>query len=104
MKELCLAWFRFQYPNIARLLISATTENYPGVADLILLYSNGFYPYLCFRFDTEERNTILGTKEWQHSIESVGGRYLVVSNFDEAPDTLIGLGRIRVGLGTPLTY
>ena len=34
------------------------------------------------RFDTEERDAILGAKEWQHSIESVGGRYLVVSNFD----------------------
>lgn len=82
MKELCLAWFRFQYPNVARLLISATTRDNPGVADLILLYSNGFYPYLCFRFDKDERDAILGAKEWQHSIESVGGRYLVVSNFD----------------------
>lgn len=82
LQKSCLAWFRFQYPNIARLLISATPENNPGVSDLILLYSNGFYPYLCFRFDKDERDAILGTKEWQHSIESVGGRYLVVSNFD----------------------
>lgn len=97
LQKACVKWFRLQYPKYKLLLFSVpnggtrdaiTAANLkaegvvPGVADLILLYSNGFYPYLCFRFDTEERNTILGANKWQHSIESVGGRYLVVSNFD----------------------
>lgn len=95
IQETCVAWLRMEHPKLAKLLISTTEPAInpytnsklmskgmvPGTAQLILLYSNGMYPFLCIeikRGETRDINRI----EWQHEVEKVGGRYLVVKTFD----------------------
>ena len=101
----CVRWFRYQYPQYAKLLISvpngvATTATQgrilkaegmvAGASDLLLLLPNKSHPFLCIEFKTEKtENTKKGyqskeQKEWQHAVEEYAfARYVVVRRKEE---------------------
>lgn len=81
----CVRWFRLQYPDYDKLLISvpngvATSATQgrilkaegmvAGAADLLLLLPNHNHPYLCIEMKTEKGRQSPAQKEWQQAVEN----------------------------------
>jgi hypothetical protein len=94
----CVRWFRLQYPQYAKLLFSVPNGGArrlaeakilkaegatPGVADLILLASNGTYNSLCLELKTEKGRQSDSQKEWQQVAEQNGNKYVIVRSIYE---------------------
>lgn len=97
LQKACVRWFQLQYPKHKLLLFAVpnggkrnaiTAANLkaegviPGVSDLILLYSNGMYPYLCIEMKFGKNKQQESQIEWQQAVEKAGGKYLVIRTFD----------------------
>ncbi len=97
LQKSCVRWFRLQYRRYKKLLFAvpnggkrnAITASrlkaegvVPGVSDLIFLYPNGIYPFLCIEMKYGNNEQSEHQKEWQEDVESVGGLYLVINSFD----------------------
>ena len=100
IQQMCVRWFRLQYPSIANLLFSVPNGGYrnaleaaalkreglvAGVADLILLYRTKDYGALCIEMKTDQKTSKQSPsqKEWQKLAEYGGARYVVCRNFQE---------------------
>jgi hypothetical protein len=95
----CVSWFRYQYPQYAKLLISvpngvATTATQgrilkaegmvAGASDLLLLLPNSNHPYLCIEFKTETGRQSDAQAEWQADVEELAmGLYVIIRSFDD---------------------
>lgn len=100
LQRQCVAWFRFQYPKLARLLFAVPNGGgrskveagimkaegvTAGVSDLILLVPRGGHGALCIEMKTDSRGSRQSEaqKEWQKDVESQGYLYVVVRTLDE---------------------
>lgn len=95
----CVRWFRLQYPEFAKLLISvpngvATTATQgrilkaegmvAGASDLLLLLPNRNHPFLCIEFKTETGRQSNAQKDWQTAVQFYTmARYAIVRSFDD---------------------
>lgn len=97
LQKSCVRWFRLQYRRYNKLLFAVPNGGkrdpitasrlkaegvVPGVSDLIFLYPNGIYPFLCIEMKYGKNEQSEHQKEWQEDVESVGGLYLVINSFD----------------------
>lgn len=100
LQRQCVAWFRLQYPKLARLLFAVPNGGgrskveagimkaegvTAGVSDLILLVPRGGHGALCIEMKTDSRGSRQSEaqKEWQKDVESQGYMYVVVRTLDE---------------------
>ena len=100
VQEICVRWFRLQFPSIGNLLFAVPNGGSrnireaanlkregvtAGVSDLIFLFPCGGYGALCIEMKTDEKGSrqSKAQKEWQSLVESVGIKYVVCRNFDE---------------------
>ena len=100
IQQLCVRWFRLQYPEIASLLFSVPNGGtrilkeaivlkkeglVAGVSDLILLIPCGGYASLCIEMKTDDKTSrqSASQKEWQKAAEAAGNKYIVCRSFDE---------------------
>ena len=99
----CITWFDYQYPQLKKLLFAVpnggkrhivTATNLKkqgvraGVSDLVLLYSNTDYPFMCLELKTPKGTQEDSQKEFHKSVESVGGLYVLIRSFDEFKDII----------------
>lgn len=95
----CVAWFRMQYPEHAKLLFAVPNGGArsrveaaimkaegvtAGVSDLILLEPRGGYGALCIEMKTKENGSgqTEKQKEWQAATEAAGNKYVVCRSLD----------------------
>lgn len=100
IQQMCVGWFRMQYPQIANLLFSVPNGGsrilreaitlkkegvVAGVSDLILLFPSMDYHGLCIEMKTDEKTSrqSKSQKEWQQLVESAGYKYIICRNFDD---------------------
>jgi hypothetical protein len=99
IQSACVRWFRLQYPEFAKLLISvpngvATTATQgrilkaegmvAGASDLLLLLPNRNHPFLCIEFKTEKGRQSNAQKDWQTAVQFYAlARYAVVRSVEE---------------------
>ena len=95
----CVRWFRLQYPEYTKLLISvpngvATTATQgrilkhegmvAGASDLLLLLPNKSHPYLCIELKTDKGRQSDAQKAWQTAVqEHAFARYAIVRSVEE---------------------
>ena len=98
IQQICIKWFRYQYPN-DRLLLFAVPNGAKvsltharilkaegltaGVSDTILLKANSRYHGLCIEFKTQTGRQSPEQKEFQASVEAAGYQYAIVRSFDD---------------------
>ncbi len=97
IQQACVKWFRYQYPQHARLLFavpnggarSAITAAIlkgegvvAGVADLILFLPRQGRHALCIEMKTAKGRQSPEQKEWQRQVEEQGYMYIVCRNVD----------------------
>jgi hypothetical protein len=100
IQQMCVGWFRMQYPQIANLLFSVPNGGsrilreavtlkkegvVAGVSDLILLFPSSGYHGLCIEMKTDDKTSrqSKSQKEWQQLVESAGYKYIICRNFDD---------------------
>ena len=99
----CVRWFRYQFPNLARLLFAVPNGGrrdavtgkilkgegvVAGVSDLILLVPAGPYHALCVEMKTRAGHQSPAQKEWQGEVEKHGYRYVVCRSLDDFIDAV----------------
>lgn len=92
IQQICVEWFRFQYPKLAKLLFAVPNGGYrnqstashmkaegvvAGVADLILLIPSQGFHALCIEMKTEKGRQSDKQKIWQQLVESHGYKYVI---------------------------
>ena len=99
LQRQCVAWFRLQYPEHAKLLFSVPNgvarsrveaaimkaEGVTaGVSDLIFLEPRGGYGALCIEMKREDKSSrqSASQKEWQKAVEKAGNLYAVARSFE----------------------
>lgn len=102
-QQACVRWFRYQYPEYAKLLIavpngvrtSATQGRIlkaegmlAGVADLLLLLPRNGYGCLCIEMKTPTGRQSDSQKQWQQATEQAPNKYVVVRSFIEFKQTI----------------
>lgn len=102
LQQICVRWFRIQYPHLASNLFAVgnggargRTEAAimkgegvtAGVADLILLApsASGEFYGLCIEMKTTEKGSrqSAAQKEWQAAVERTGYKYVICRTFEE---------------------
>lgn len=101
----CVAWFRLQYPHIARLLFAVPNGGArnkieagimkgegvtAGVADILLLYPSPPFHALCIEFKSPKGRQQASQKEWQRLVEEHGYKYAICRSFDDFRETIRG--------------
>lgn len=106
LQQLCVAWFRSEFPAIASLLIAvpnAARRNArtgailkregltAGVADLILLVGRGEYHSLCIEMKTHRKGSGQSDKqiEWEQVAEENGNKYVVCRDLEDFKITVL---------------
>lgn len=94
----CVRWFRYQYPNLSRLLLAVPNGGrrdkvtasilkaegvVAGVSDLILLIPSQGYHALCIEMKTAHGRQSPEQKEWQQAVTDAGYKYIVCRNVDD---------------------
>jgi hypothetical protein len=94
----CILWFDYQYPTLQKLLFAVPNGGSrnileavnlkkqgvrAGVSDLVLLYPCTDYHFLCIEFKAKKGTQSNEQKEFQKSVESVGGLYVLIRSFDD---------------------
>lgn len=98
LQQSCIAWFRLQYPKLAKLLFAIPNGSrrdavtgailkregvIPGVADLILLIPKKGYASLCIEMKYGKNGQSDSQKEWQQLAEAAGNKYVVCKSLSE---------------------
>ena len=98
IQQLCVRWFRLQYPKYARLLFAVPNGGSrnlieaarmkaegvtAGVADLILLVPSGEYSSLCIEMKTAKGRKRDTQKDWEEAATSVGNKYVICRSLDD---------------------
>lgn len=99
----CVRWFRYQFPNLARLLFAVPNGGrrdavtgkilkgegvVAGVSDLILMVPAGAFHGLCIEMKTRTGSQSTSQKEWQADVEAQGYRYVVCRSLDDFIDAV----------------
>ena len=100
----CISWFDYQYPKLQKLLFAVPNGGSrnkieaknlkkqgvrAGVSDLVLLYHTTQYPFLAIEFKAKKGVQSKEQKEFQKSVESVGGLYVLIRSFDEFQQLIV---------------
>lgn len=105
IQRACVAWFRYQYPNLASLLFAVPNGGArgaveaaimkgegvtPGVADLLFLYPKGEHHGLCIEMKTQSKSSRQSPsqKRWQQEVEKQGYLYKVCRSVDDFIETI----------------
>ena len=98
IQQLCVRWFRLQYPKYARLLFAVPNGGSrnlieaarmkaegvtAGVADLILLVPSGEYSSLCIEMKTAKGRQRDTQKDWEEAAKSVGNKKVICRTLDD---------------------
>ncbi len=98
LQQVCVNWFRYQYPLISRLLVAvpnggsrniAEAKNLkkqgvmPGVADLLLLKPSNGYGCLGIEMKYEKGKQSENQKSWENDFVKHGNLYVVCRSVDE---------------------
>lgn len=111
LQQEAVAWFRFQYPKYAQVLIHVPNEGkrntkmvrtkygmkvvcsggarlkaegmVAGVADLLLLTPNNEYGSLAIEMKTPTGRLSDSQKEWREEFEKAGNKYVVCRSFEQ---------------------
>jgi len=98
LQQVCVKWFRYQYPKLARVLIAVPNGGarnkieasilkgegvVAGAADLLLLVPKGESGALGIEIKAGKGRQTENQKLWQQSFEQAGNKYNVCRNFDE---------------------
>ena len=111
LQQECVAWFRFQYPKYAQVLIHVPNEGkrntkmvhtkygmkvvcssgarlkaeglVAGVADLLLLTPNNEYGSLAIEMKTPTGRLSDSQKAWREEFEKAGNKYVVCRTFEQ---------------------
>ncbi len=101
----CVQWFRLQYPEYARLLFAVPNGGVrnavtgrilkaegvvAGVADLLLFVPSNGYHGLCLELKTEKGRQSEAQKEWQHTVQQQGYKYIVVRSLQDFREQVNG--------------
>jgi len=96
-QKACVRWFRYQYPQFAKLLFHVPNGGgrnkieakllqdegvTPGVSDLILLVPCKGYASLCIEMKSETGKQSPDQKEWQQECERVGNKYVLANDIE----------------------
>lgn len=94
----CVCWFRLVYPQLKYLLFAVPNGGrrdkvtggklkdegvLAGVADMILLVSNGGYSSLCIEMKTPDGIQRDTQKLWQKEVEAAGSKYVICRSIDD---------------------
>lgn len=95
----CVAWFRYQYPSMGKLLFAVPNGGarsksqggklkaegvLRGVADLLLLVPVGKYHGLCIEMKREKGSRWeKEQREWKEEVERQGYKYIICHNQNE---------------------
>lgn len=98
IQQCCVRWFRYQYPEAARLLFAVpngywTTASQAsrakaegmlsGVSDLLLLVAAQGFHGLAIEMKTKRGRQTSTQRAWQDDAEDAGWRYVVCRSLDE---------------------
>lgn len=99
LQSACVRYFRLQYPDYAKLLVSvpngartSPTQGrilkqegmVAGAPDLLLLLPNRNHPYLCIEMKTDKGRQSETQKQWQMAAQDhANARYSVVRSFEQ---------------------
>jgi len=98
LQIMCVKWFRFNYPKLARLLFAVPNGGkrslitakllkaegvLSGVADLVLLKPTENYHGLCIEMKIKPNKQTDTQKEWQKDVEDSGFKYIVCYSFED---------------------
>jgi hypothetical protein len=94
----CVQWFNYTYPELAPLFFAVPNGARrgrieggwmkaeglkKGVADMILLFRNCQYGFLCIEFKTKEGRQSAEQVDFEHCVEFSGGKYVICRSLDE---------------------
>jgi len=97
IQQMCVAWFRLQYRDLAPLLFAVPNGGArsrveaaimkaegvtAGVADLILLVPRGGHHCLCIEMKTPDGRQTPAQKEWMAHAVSAGAVYSICRSFE----------------------
>lgn len=103
LQQICVRWFRLQYPHLAlnlfavpnggaRKIIEASIMKAEGttagVSDLILLHPSKRYHALCIEMKTEKGRQQPSQKLWQKAVENRGYKYIIVRSLEQFRDEI----------------
>jgi hypothetical protein len=98
IQQACVKWFRYQYPEYAKIMFSVPNGGQrnnitgailkaegalAGVSDLILLLPNDEYHYLCIEMKAPKGRQQESQKEFQKQVVKFGGKYVLCYSIDE---------------------
>lgn len=98
IQQLCVRWFRLQFPTLTKLLFAIPNGGYrfegtarrmkaegvvAGVSDLILFVPSKGYHALCIEMKTEIGRQSELQRQWQIEVEKQGYRYVICRNVDD---------------------
>lgn len=101
----CVRWFRYQYPQFARLLFAVPNGGarsqvtgailkaegvVAGVSDLLLLVPNGHAHGLCIEMKTRTGRQSESQKEWERDVRWQGYEYTVCRSIDDFVEKVNG--------------
>lgn len=100
----CFQYFSYQFPELRGILFACPNGGYrnikeaarlkkagvvPGVADAILLKSNGKFNSLCIEFKAGDKGKQSDLqKSWQELAEKHGNKYVICRSFDQFRDEI----------------
>lgn len=94
----CVRWFRYQFPQYARLLFAVPNGGarsqvtgailkaegvVAGVADLLLLVPSGRFHGLCIEMKTRTGRQSQSQKDWERDVRGQGYEYTVCRSLDD---------------------
>jgi hypothetical protein len=98
MQQLCVKWFRMQYPQLAELLIAIPNGGarkriegaimkaegvMKGAADLALFFPSKNYHALFIEMKTPKGRQQPSQKYWQRKVEWAGYKYVICRSFED---------------------
>lgn len=105
LQKSCVRWFHYQWAARAELFFHVPNGGRrnpaeaakfkamwvkPGVADLLLLVPNRFYPYLAIELKSRDGRASDHQKLFREAVERAGGKYALVRSLEEFMDVVNG--------------
>ena len=98
IQSCCVTWFRYQWPQFARLLFAVPNGGarskaqagklkaegvVAGVSDLLLLVARKGYHGLCIEMKDAKGRQRDTQKDWQKAVEEQGYKYVLCRSYDD---------------------
>ena len=98
LQKSCVRWFSYQWAKYTELFFHVPNGGRrnpveaakfkamgvkPGVADLLLLVPNKFYPYMAIELKSKKGRASDHQNQFRDAVERVGGKYVLVRSLEE---------------------